>query len=129
MRDDEPESPTCADAGRVRGVVLSYDDVHRVLASEDRRRLLTLLFDDSPRTRAELATILTGWEATTNRPMATATDRSRIEVDLHHHHLPFLDELGVVTYDPASGRVVLEELADWTRAAIEAEREPPSARE
>lgn len=129
MRDDEPESRECADTDQSGSVVLSQDDIHRVLSSTTRRRLLTLLLDDPSRTRDELATILTGWEATTNRPMAAPSDRARIEVDLHHSHLPLLDDLGVVSYDPTNGRVVLEELADETRAAIERERNPRSARE
>ncbi|MFC6954607.1 DUF7344 domain-containing protein [Halorubellus litoreus] len=129
MRDDEPEKQGPADAGPSSPNDLSRDDVHRVLASTCRRRLVTLLFDDRSRTRDELATILAGWEATGNRPMATATDRARIEVELHHHHLPLLDDLGVVSYDPTSGRVVLEALTDETKATIERERDSPSARE
>lgn len=129
MRDDEPEKQGRADAGPSSPNVLSRDDVHRVLASTCRRRLVTLLFDDPSRTRDELATVLAGWEATANRPMATPSDRARIEADLHHHHLPLLDDLGVVSYDPTSGRVVLEALADETKATIERERDSPSPRE
>jgi hypothetical protein len=129
MRDDESAARESADSGRSRGVVLSQEEIDRLLASRFRRRLVTLLLDDPSRTRAELATVLAGWEATTNRPMTTPSDRARIEVELHHRHLPLLDDLGVVSYDQTSGRVVLEELDDETRAAIEREREPRSARE
>jgi DNA-binding transcriptional ArsR family regulator len=87
------------------------DTVFTLLSDADRRRLLYYLRDHGTATRTELADVLTGWRAT-DRPAGTATDgdRGQIESELHHRHLPALQDGELVT---ASLDSTIVETTDW----------------
>lgn len=82
-----------------RAPSLSDDRLYRALAATERRRLLYLLLDEGERRVEELATVLTGWDATETGTMGTADDRERTLVELRHVHLPLLADVGLVEYD------------------------------
>lgn len=91
----------------------------RALASETRRRVLDVLQDaDREWSLSELATVLAGWEATASRGMATPDDRARIEVELHHRHLPHLDAVNLASYDASSKTVTPEPLDDAVERVV-----------
>jgi hypothetical protein len=48
----------------------------------------------------------------------TAKDRRRVRLALHHRHLPLLEEAGLVSHDPASGRIALASLSPPAREAL-----------
>ncbi|QKY19169.1 ArsR family transcriptional regulator [Halolamina sp. CBA1230] len=109
---------------------LAFDDeLYRALASRERRRLLSLLLDEEERTVEELATLLLGWDVTASGTVGDPDDRWRTILRLRHSHLPILDEIGVVSYDPDSGTVRAEPLDTATVELIErgvdTEGEPP----
>lgn len=84
---------------------LSESDRHRLLADRRRRVLLDVLADrDGPVELTDLAATVAARE--------DGTDDERVAIDLHHHHLPLLDDLGVVVYDPARNRILA---VDWSR--------------
>ena len=89
---------------------LAEDLFYRALASSHRRRLLYCLLEAEERTVEELASVLSGWEATTAGTLYTAADRTAIRLQLLHNHLPLLDEAGLIAYDPNSGTVRLRSL-------------------
>jgi hypothetical protein len=76
------------------------DRTYRALSNADRRLLLAALSEqDQPQpTLAELV------EVVTEDPTPTERDQSLLE--LHHVHLPMLDEAGILTYDADQQRVV-----------------------
>jgi hypothetical protein len=87
-----------ADADRT-AVHLTSEDRHRLLANDRRRRTLAVLDDlTPPLSLDELAAAV-----------ASRTDEQsgtrRVAVSLHHHHLPLLDDVGAVDYDPEANRV------------------------
>lgn len=94
------------------GVRLDDDRLYRALASTRRRRVLYILLVERKSTVEKLATILTGWGSTETGRMATPEDRQNILVDLHHRHLPGLDESGLIEYDQDEGTVELGSLSD-----------------
>jgi hypothetical protein len=78
----------------------------RALSAPTRRRVLdVLLGTDREWSLPELATVLTGWEVTVSGGMRTPADRRRIEVALHHRHLPQLDGANLVSYGSSTGTV------------------------
>jgi DNA-binding transcriptional ArsR family regulator len=91
---------------------LDDDAVYRALASTRRRRLLAVLLDGKERSVAELATILAGLHATETGAMVSPEDRTRIMIQLHHAHLPQLDEAGLIAYDREECTARLEQLDD-----------------
>ena len=108
---------------------LSDDGLYDALASRRRRRVLYLLREADERTVDELATLLSGWEATETGGMGSREDRDRIAVSLVHVHLPVLDDARLVSYDGRDGtvesrpvRAVVDELI---RRSVE---DDPSAR-
>lgn len=104
---------------------LSDDQLYRALASTKRRRLLCVLLEEERNSVGDLATILTGWNATEEGTTNEPDDRNRIVVELIHTHLPLLDEIGLVTYDSEGGTVELEPLdpilTDLIQRSVEAE--------
>jgi hypothetical protein len=91
----------------------------RALASQTRRRVLDVLRDaDGEWSLSELATVLAGWEATTSGGMATPDARARIEVELHHRHLPRLDAANLASYDASSKTVTPEPLDDAVERVV-----------
>lgn len=89
---------------------LSDDQLYRALASTRRRRLLYVLLAEEESTVDQIATVLTGWNATEIGGMATPDDRKEIFLELVHTHLPLLDKTGMVAHDRKSGTVRIEAL-------------------
>jgi DNA-binding transcriptional ArsR family regulator len=78
-------------------------DYYRLRSDRQRRTTLQVLSDTSQDiTVAELAMRV-------SRRLPTETPTDRIEIRLHHVHLPMLADAGVVDYDRESKRVSLEE--------------------
>lgn len=105
---------------------LADDQFYRALASSHRRHLLYCLLETEERTVEELASVLSGWEATAAGTLYTAADRSEVRLQLLHNHLPQLDDAGLIEYDPNSGTVRLRSLqprpTDIIRQSVEAEQ-------
>lgn len=86
---------------------------HQVLADERRRTACDVLAEREHNVRlSDLADTVAGREANDHAP-ATA---DAVSATLHHVHLPFLDDVGAVDYDPSTNRVTpnaapLDELA------------------
>lgn len=99
---------------------LDASDRHRLLANERRQTIIAALGDVygiSETTLGELASDVERWER-----VRTDSDVPKADVlgSLHHVHLPLLDELGVVEYDPESKRIVIDRAAPPTEAASKA---------
>lgn len=90
---------------------LSESDRHLLLSAERRRIALSVLAGrDSPMNLEALATAVAarehGEEAAEEAAETVAEDGvDRTMIDLHHCHLPRLDDLGVIDYDPDARRV------------------------
>lgn len=63
----------------------------------------------------ELATVLAGWEASDTGSMSTESDYDAVLLELHHRHLPVLDDAGIIEYDADNGAVTLEDFDDSAR--------------
>lgn len=91
----------------------------RALSATARRRVLdVLLGTDGEWSLSELASVLAGWEATASGGMTTRDERRRIEVELHHQHLPHLDAVGLASYDPASKTLTPEPVDEAVERAV-----------
>lgn len=105
---------------------LAEDRFYRVLTSTHRRRLLYYVLENEECTVEELASVLSGWEATKTGTMYTSVDRSAVLLQLRHNHLPRLADAGLIDYDSNVGTVKREPLhprvTDVIRWSIEAER-------
>lgn len=83
---------------------LTESERHRLLASERRRLILEILAERSPPVRLEeLSATVADRERGDDRRGADVEDR--IAITLHHHHLPKMNALGVLEYDPTVNRV------------------------
>jgi len=107
---DKEEERTTQPEGEDLPPRLSEDKFYRALASLQRRRLLYYLLETTESTVGELATVLSGWEATTTGRIHTQADRSKCRITLVHNHLPLLANVGLIEYAPATGSVQLEPL-------------------
>lgn len=83
---------------------LTDTERYRLLASGRRRTALSVLAHrTTPVALEELAVAVASREADVD---ATDPDAvARVRVSLHHNHLPRMDDLDVVDYDPASNLV------------------------
>jgi hypothetical protein len=131
MRDDhQPEQSVESSGenplGTNRAVVTpSIDDVFELLSNDCRRRICLFLC----RAGVEVATLEDLVEALA--PEATEAERDRLAINLHHRHLPKLDEAGIVDYDPRSntarywGQPTVEKWAEHVQALDEEEPVEP----
>lgn len=72
-----------------------------VLGSPLRRRVVSALIERDTLRRAELAEIVAADQ------VVPADDPERVEILLHHQHLPALEEAMIVEYDRRNGDVAL----------------------
>jgi len=102
MIDNEGKHHRVADVLNVmeRGSV--GDEVFEALAEEQRRRTLRCLSDRQEQiTLSELAVEVARSESDEPHVDCVPTDAvERIEIALHHVHLPKLEGVGLVAYDP-----------------------------
>jgi len=83
---------------------LTQSERHRLLADARRQRVLDVLADaTAPIDLESLATELVAREEALDADYEGMMGRVRI--DLHHKHLPLMDGLGVLDYDPDSHRI------------------------
>lgn len=101
--------PTTND--RAVATELTESERHILLASERRRRTLSVLVDrsgavDLPDLAAAVARSERRAERVRGGAAPVSDDRvEQVAVALHHAHLPHMADLGVVSYDPESRRV------------------------
>lgn len=88
-------------------VTLADDELYRALASTQRRRLLHLLLvsDAGAMSVDKLVTLLSGWTATDSGAAVSPDEHARTRIALTHVHLPRLEKLGLIEYDPDGGTV------------------------
>lgn len=85
---------------------LTESERHRLLHSERRRVVLAVLDEQAAVVEREhLAAEVAAHETGCDSPSEETVDR--VELSLHHSHLPLMDELGVVSYDLDSDTVAL----------------------
>jgi len=83
---------------------LSLNDAYRFLASTRRKLVLQVLERRAPPVDLDgLADAVAHLERDESSVDADAIHR--VTVNLHHVHLPMMDELGILTYDASDNRV------------------------
>lgn len=119
------DEPRCGDGCSYSGDGERFDELFGALADERRRHVLYCLREEE---RTEL-------EALCVRITSRLLDRSADELpedvvedlrtELHHVHLPLLDDCGVIEYDSRSNAVVYREPPEAIETLLEfcAERE------
>lgn len=91
------------------------DELHSLLASEERRRLIRYLDRSGETDFEELRDYL---EAADGPP----DDPSRVAVALVHNHLPMLEEANVIEYDHDDKQVRLNGVSDPVQDYLEGNR-------
>lgn len=83
---------------------LTETEQHGLLSAERRRLVLTILTEQT--TPIELANLAAEIAAREESSDATSEETlHRIQVTLHHTHLPKMDDLGVIDYNANSRRI------------------------
>ncbi|SEQ93123.1 DUF7344 domain-containing protein [Natrinema salaciae] len=105
MSFDENET----EVERVREPEPTTSERREPLADERHQRVLDVLSErTSPVDRSTVAAEIVARE--TDRDATSDGTRRRVEAELHHIHLPKLEETGVVEYDPGSQLVSLADV-------------------
>mgnify|MGYP006279726925 CR=1 FL=1 len=126
MRDDNQSDRSVGSSsstnplGTNRAVVTPpIDDVFDLLSNDCRRRVCLFLRQSA----VEVATLSDLVEALASE--ASEEERDRLAINLHHRHLPKLDDAGIVEYDPRSntarywGQPTVEKWAEHVEAVDE----------
>lgn len=80
----------------------AHDELYAALSNVQRRRLLAYLLEENEEiTLDEAARVLAGWDAVESGAISTRDDYEDVRVELHHRHLPILENAGLVRYDSA----------------------------
>jgi len=82
---------------------------HRLLASERRRTILEAL-DTLGRTGSHvtLGELASDVDRIEQRVGSDTPSKGTLLIELHHVHLPVMDDVGIVAYDPDTKRVSIE---------------------
>lgn len=109
-----------SEAGRHTGSqqLVGESAFYQALASTQRRRLLYYLLESEESTVQELATVLSGWEATDTARVQSDEDVRKVRNSLIHHHLPVLEEAELIAYDSEAETVTLALLEPLVRDII-----------
>lgn len=92
----------------------SERDRYRLLADERRRVVADVLAEES--SAVTLGELTAAVEARETGGTGSVDAERALEIQLHHVHLPLLDEAGVLDYDPDANRVEPRPSAlDWLR--------------
>lgn len=94
------------------------DGFYRAMSARSRRRILYHLLDNETSTVRELATVLVSQDAV-DRDATTPSERRARELELHHLHLPLLDDVGLVEHEPETSEVELVDVDPAVRDLIE----------
>lgn len=99
MAEDDGKQSDCVPDSEFPEVA---DAVFDTLADESRRLILYYLRDRLSAGLDELATVVSGWRRarTPGIGVVTPDDREEVRIELHHVHLPRLDDAGFLDYDP-----------------------------
>lgn len=86
---------------------LEPDELFHSLQNERRRRVLRILDDarDETFTMGDVAVCIAAAENECPEQEVTSDQRKRVYVALYQHHLPQLDEVGLIEYEQNRGRV------------------------
>lgn len=96
------------DESRIPGIA-DTDTLFDALADDQRRALLAVLAEVAEPLDVEtLAEIVGDHDTTGPDAEFPAADSTRMEIALHHRHLPKLEDAGLVTYDTDAGTVTYE---------------------
>lgn len=95
------------------------DDVFNVLSDARRRHVLYYLREHDAASLDELADVIAGWLTVDRVTITTPTRRDRIRINLHHVHLPMLDDIGFLAYDREAHCARLRDLSDEAEALID----------
>ena len=103
------QSNIAVDPDEASNAELTTKERHRVLSNERRKTAVRALADEpEAATLADLASAVAAAETDADQTDAAAdedTNSDAVTIELHHVHLPLLDEVGVVDYDAATKRV------------------------
>jgi DNA-binding transcriptional ArsR family regulator len=100
---------------------LSRDDLFEVLSNRRRRYVLHYLCrrEEESVELSDLVTQVAAWENGTDPEQLSYDDRKSVHISLYQHHVPKMDEAGVVDYDQRGGVVELrvdpDEIAGFLR--------------
>lgn len=98
------------------------DDLFGALSAGERRHLLYGLLEEPTRSFDEVADLLAGRESGARGPVGPG-GRRRIASRLHHVHLPLLEDVGLLAYDPETGRIRLRDLPPYVEELVRFARE------
>lgn len=95
-------------------------EVFDVLSNRRRRYALYALLNDESTTIGSLAERIAAWENDRSVDEVTPPERKRVYTALQQSHLPKLERLGLIAFDPESGRVSVTDTADEIDRYLEA---------
>lgn len=111
------EMPDVDAVGTEDGIAVG--DVVEVLSAPIPRYTVRYLLEAETATLEELADVVTGWENADTGAVASKTDRDRLRIDLYHVHLPRLDAMDVVAFDPTEKTASLAAAPDTIEPILE----------
>lgn len=114
----EPTEDDDADA-------LHLDVAFGILQNERRRRVLRYLRDNPTTTQGDLAEHVAAIENGVPPDSLTSTQRKRVYVSLYQSHLPKLDDVDAIEYDPDRGTVARTSVTDEFLSYLERAEESP----
>lgn len=96
-----------------------YSEVLNALADTQRRRIILYLQEEGPASQNEIAQQLVTWKH--GRPYDEVSDTAieRVKIELHHKHLPQLEDAGLIEYDRRSKTLLVSHLPELAESCVD----------
>ena len=96
-----------------------FDEILSSLSNTQRRRIISHLQEEGPASQSEIAHQLVRWNY--DSPPDEVSDKAveRIKINLHHEHLPQLEDAGLIEYDRRSKMLLVRDLPELAEVCLD----------
>ncbi|MDG5821910.1 winged helix-turn-helix domain-containing protein [Natronococcus sp. A-GB7] len=96
-----------------------FDEILSSLSNTQRRRIISHLQEEGSASQSEIAHQLVRWNY--DSPPDEVSDKAveRIKINLHHEHLPQLEDAGLIEYDRRSKMLLVRDLPELAEVCLD----------
>jgi DNA-binding transcriptional ArsR family regulator len=95
------------------------DEILGSLSNTQRRRVMLYLQEEDSASKSEIVHHLITWKYDSHPDEVSDKAVKRVRIDLHHKHLPKLEDAGLIEYDRRSEMVLVRDLPELAELCLD----------
>jgi DNA-binding transcriptional ArsR family regulator len=116
---DNTKTPDRSQEDSVSHTSDRFDEILNALGDAKRRRIISLLQKNGPVSQREVAHQLVAWEYDSTPEAVPDKAVEKVEIALHHNHLPKLEDAKLIEYDRRSKTLLVRDLPELAELCID----------